>query len=46
MVPRLAPGGRSHRDAFGAWHFEAVGALTRMAPAPEAAGREEGGCDD
>lgn len=44
MVPMLATNWRSHRDSFGAWHFEAVGPLTRL-DATRTAGherREEG----
>lgn len=30
MVPMLAWNWRAHQDASGAWHFEAVGPLTRL----------------
>lgn len=30
MVPMLARNWRAHRDQGGAWHFEAVGPLTRL----------------
>lgn len=33
MVPMLARNWRAHRDADGAWHFEAVGPLTRAGEA-------------
>lgn len=32
MVPMLAGNWRAHRDTSGAWHFEAVGPMTRLAP--------------
>lgn len=33
MVPLLAQNWRAHQDPFGAWHFEAIGPLTRQAAA-------------
>lgn len=32
MVLFTAPQGRSHRDDFGHWHFEALGVLRKLAP--------------
>lgn len=49
MAPFLAHNWRAHRDQGGAWHFEAVGPLTRMpmSSVERAAGQQAGqGGDD